>query len=362
MLLVKKGKTPDLNSWHGAAVNHDGFHLYRNCVYNVETTDKQQYHGRLVDMQPDTLYFTNFLNESVADKIDMPFDTVAIHFRQLGKFHMVADRAMGLYTTLSLDNFDFYFWKDTTNCTLPSEWAQIFENDPYYYELVPTLTAQGIDLIYEEAGQTYFFYGTGLVKPDRAKIDLTYDVRNGVWFTPCRVEKINGVAIGINTENIKNDRYNEKDSLVVNGLNLLINPFEIFMLLYPQMYTHLIGPYPDSLEFYTQYLEKDIETHINGVNISLVLTSQEATIKGLNITGAITTVDEIDGVSISGLMNFAYLANGVSLATFYNRATVAKGVQIGLVNKATSLRGVQLGLWNTNGKRSLAFINWQFRD
>ena len=84
-------------------------------------------------------------------------------------------------------------------------------------------------------------------------------------------------------------------------------------------------------------------------------------IKGLNITGLITVIDEIRGVSLSGINNFCYLLKGISIALFRYRDTVANGVQIGLINKATNLHGVQIGLWNSNGRRSLPIINWQFK-
>jgi hypothetical protein len=53
--------------------------------------------------------------------------------------------------------------------------------------------------------------------------------------------------------------------------------------------------------------------------------------------------------------------NGLSIAGIRNRASIARGVQIGLFNKSTELRGFQFGLWNINGRRSLPFINWQFK-
>ena len=85
-------------------------------------------------------------------------------------------------------------------------------------------------------------------------------------------------------------------------------------------------------------------------------------IKGLNLTGLLTVVDEIHGVTISGISNFAYIMKGVSIAGLRNRATYARGIQIGLFNKATEMRGFQFGLWNTNGRRSLPIINWQFKS
>ena len=357
VLLLGKGNGLEIKNDMGS-FNKTGFYLYRNCIYEIETKNGDIYGGRLIDIKPDTLFFTNFFNSNAASKAGMQLDTVGLHYKQLDKLRLIADRSMGLYTKHSFDNFNFIFKKDTVNCSLKSDWIQIFTNDPMPYELVPHLTAQGINLLYEENGRTYYFYGTGMTKPDRSKMDDTYDVKNVFWFTPCKVEKINGIALGLFSENIKNNPYNEKDSLKINGLNLEINPFAIFTI----MNLHFVGPYPDSIEFYNEYLKKDLETTVNGINISLVNTINETELNGVNITGLITLVDEIDGLSLSGLSNFAYKFNGASIAGLYNRATIAKGVQIGLINKSANMRGIQIGLWNINGRRSLPFINWQFKD
>lgn len=357
VLLLGKGNKLEIKQDMGA-FSKTGFYLYRNCVYEIETKNSVSYSGRLIDIKPDTLFFTNLFNVNVAGKAGVGLDTIALHYRQLDKLRLIADRSMGIYNKHSFDNFDFIFKKDTSHCSLSSDWMQIFANDLTYYEVVPHLTAQGINLLFEEGGRTYYFYGAGMIKPDRSKMDDTYDTRNFFWGTPCKVEKINGVAIGVFTENIKNDRYNEKDSLKINGLNLEINPFAVFTLMNP----HFTGPYPDSIEFYNEYLKEDTEITINGVNVSLINTINETKLNGANITGLITLVDEISGFSLSGISSFAYKLNGVSIAGIYNRATIAKGLQIGLINKSASLKGIQVGLWNTNGKRSLPIINWQFKN
>lgn len=356
VLLLKKGNTLEIKPDMGA-VSKTGFYLYRNCVYDVSLKNSQNLHGRLTDIRQDTLFFTNYFNANAASKAGATLDTLAIHYTELAQLSLISDRAMGFYTKVFFDDYDFIFRKDTVHCLLASHWHPIYTNDPAYYEVVPHLTAQGVDLLFEESGRTYYYYGPGMVKPDRSKMDDTYDRKNVFWFTPCRVEEINGIALGLHTKNTKNDAFNERDSLVVRGLALEINPFAIFGLLSPQ----LNGPYPDSMEMYHQTIQKDWRVKINGVNISVINTINEMQIRGLNITGVLTVVDEIHGVSVSGINNFCYVLNGVSIAIIRNRATVARGVQIGLFNKANDLRGVQIGLWNKNGKRSFPLINWQFK-
>jgi hypothetical protein len=268
---------------------------------------------------------------------------------------MIADRSLGIFQKIRLSNFDFIFKEQTDHCMIPSEWGQIYSNDASLYEVVPHLTAQGLGLIYEENGQTYIFQGGGMEKPDRSQMDNTFDVRNVFWFTPCNVEEINGIALGLLPENVKNLHYGERAYLTINGLNLHLNPFAIMSIFNPQFQ----GPFPDSISYYEEHLQKEIETQINGLNVSLVNNVNETKLSGVNIAGAITVNDEIDGVTVSGISNFAYKLKGVSIAPV-NLTTEGRGVQLGLFNKATDFRGIQIGLWNKNAKRSLPFINWQF--
>jgi len=357
VILLKKGNVLENIKPIKGKYNPTGFRLYRNCIYEIDLKDGRKIGGRLVDIKPDTLAFTNYFNQNVANKAQSKLDTFRIHYRQMDRLNLIADRAYGWYEKYSFDNFDFIFKKDTTICKLKSDWYQIFTNDNQKYELVPHMTAQGIKLLFEEDGRTYYFYGGGLTKPDRSKMDSTYNTRNVFWFTPCKVEEINGIALGFHAKNNKNEMFNERDSLIIRGLNLEINPFAIFALLNPQ----LTGPYADSIDFYNEYIKKDWQVKVFGVNLSLMTTINEMEIRGLNLTGLFTVVDEIHGITISGLNNFSYKMNGISIAGIRNRATFAKGIQIGLFNKSNDLRGFQFGLWNINGRRSLPFINWQFK-
>ena len=52
--------------------------------------------------------------------------------------------------------------------------------------------------------------------------------------------------------------------------------------------------------------------------------------------------------------------NGIGIAVIGNFDTEVNGTQIGLFNKANKLKGIQIGLWNTNEKRRLPIINWNF--
>lgn len=357
VLVLKKGHDLKLKD-DMRTISNSGFYLYRNVVYEVEVKSGQLIGGRLVDIKPDTLFFTTFFNATCAKKAGLPFDTIAVHSKNLSNIKLIQDRTMGMYSKFGLKSYDFIFEKDTGTCKLESYFVKIYENDSKLYEVVPHLTGQGMNFLYESYGRTYYYQGRGGYKPDLSEMDTSYDVRDFAWYTPCTVEKINGLAIGLQTENMKNSSFNEIDTLTVNGLSLQLNPFGLFSLMNP----HLDGPYPDSLEFYEKSLKPQIDTKINGANISLTNTINEAHIKGINLTGLITVVDEIEGFTLSGISNFSYKLKGLSIAALYNHSAYARGLQIGLINKSSDLRGIQIGLWNKNGKRSLPFINWQFSE
>ena len=363
VLLLKKGNQLETKE-NMSSLSKTGFYLYKNCIYDITLRNEKGFEekkigGRLINIKPDSLIFTNYFNLNAAFSNNAKLDTFAVHYEELDQLKIISDRSLGLYEKISFDNYDFVFKKDTVNYAFKRDWVKIYTNDVMLYEVVAHMTAQGIGALYEQDGRTYFFEGTGLIKPAPPAKDNTYNVRNIIGFTPSNSEEINGIAFGVWTKNMKNSQLNLRDSLVIRGLNIEINPMSIFMIMMGN--TQTTGRCADDLDYYYKVLKKDWYVKISGVHINPLTTINEITIKGLNITGLITVADEIHGVTISGVNNFAYIMNGLSISGIRNRATLAKGVQIGLFNKATELRGFQFGLWNINGKRSLPFINWQFK-
>lgn len=356
LLLLEKSHTleerPDM-----ATVSSHGFYLYRNCIYDISLTYGTRYNGRLVDIKQDTLLFTNYFNGAVAALHHQTLDTMLIEISRLDKLHLVADRSMGIFRKESFSKYEFIFKKQPVHCSLPSDWVQLYANDTAHYELVPFLTAQGLDLLYEEKGSTYYYQGSGMQKQEEEPTDTAYQVRNFIWYTPNEVEEINGLAIGMMADNMKNEYNGRRDSLQINGVNAELN----FIYVFGIFNGNFSGPYADSLEFYDRSVKGKYEVVVRGLNLSLVGSVMEMKINGVNIAGANTVVDDINGVSVSGLNNFCYALNGLSVAAARNRAQRCKGVQVALYNKATELRGVQIGLWNVNGRRSLPLINWQFK-
>lgn len=174
--------------------------------------------------------------------------------------------------------------------------------------------------------------------------------RNIICFTPSHADQINGISLGI---------WNNMDnySLEINGLNI-----------------EIIGQ-----GWITPFLGlddggwvKNYRQNIKGISFGLTLLSGR--INGISISPTINTTLYSNGLKI-GLFNFDLnKSNGLQIGItnsnnlncglvigIYNKAEKTKGVQIGLINKSENLRGFQLGLWNKNGRRSLPFINWQFK-
>ncbi len=146
------------------------------------------------------------------------------------------------------------------------------------------------------------------------------------------------------------------------------------------------------------------ETYVNGFSASLVM-QYLYRMNGISVVGMTNMVESGNGIFIGGFGNDLYKGNGISLGLGnlghrYNGIQIGMwnsirttghglqlglenlnqqfkgvqtgivnishermyGIQVGLWNDSKDLRGIQLGLWNKNGKRSLPFINWQFKS
>lgn len=178
------------------------------------------------------------------------------------------------------------------------------------------------------------------------------DVRNIIGFSPSKVNKVNGLTIKY--------WYDESYSNNTNGLELDVNPLNVFFPFLAVIFSYEIlnaGPPAADLK----NLNDEIFDKINGVRFG-ASSLEAAKINGLelNLSGSFETI--LNGVSIAPVVNKHYKVNGISLGVLGNADTQVSGIQIGLFNIVNKLRGIQLGLWNVNDKRSLPFINWQFKD
>jgi hypothetical protein len=202
----------------------------------------------------------------------------------------------------------------------------------------------------------FIFCSTTIFAQDIQNKLKSRTTRNFFSFIPDKVDKINGLSMGFWAENLKS----EKDSLKINGINLEINPIILFIYIRGGIYI----PDIDNNSAYNENRKNKYNlTDIDGLNISIPgFSNYNSKINGFTLTPLTICAGEINGVSISGITNCSYNLNGISICGIYNSSNQVKGLQIGLYNKAKKLRGIQIGLWNKNGKRSLPFINWQFRD
>jgi hypothetical protein len=82
-------------------------------------------------------------------------------------------------------------------------------------------------------------------------------------------------------------------------------------------------------------------------------------VNGISISSFMSRGDKINGFTFNLIWGVYADVNGIS-AALVNHSLVTKGIQLGIINKTYNLKGIQLGLWNTNEKRRLPIVNWNF--
>ncbi|HEY9047048.1 MAG TPA: hypothetical protein VIN08_14185 [Ohtaekwangia sp.] len=348
VLLLKKGKELKMRD-EMSNVNDNGFYLYRNCIYDISLPTNKRYNGRLIDIVQDTLIFTTHFNARVANRIGQTFDTIKIHYTSLEKLSLIADRSIGIFTHLSLDRYDFIFRQDTAHCCLPAITAPVYEGDTVKHELVPFLTQQGLNWLYEEDGKTYYYMGIS-PKPVAKKIDSVYR-KQAIALIPLintKLDEINALAIGLDAE-----PSNYKDSLLVKGV--CIETLSLGFV-FPILGSFLTR---DSILFARP--PEPTTVRIKGVNINAFGSVGDTEISGVYLGGVATIVTSLNGFSFSGLHTISHRFKGVCISVLRNQSKKGKGFQLALFNSCKDFRGIQIGLWNKNQARSLPFINWNLR-
>lgn len=199
--------------------------------------------------------------------------------------------------------------------------------------------------------------------------------KNGAWYIPSGVPRINGLAIGLNTE--CSDGHTLKRQ-VINGIDLEL------------VGSRILPPIFMPMELWEVYEDGHIKPYwqVNGLGISTFgMGGLEMGINGINISGLNALTSRTNGLAVAALSSVNQRLNGVSISFFNgaiitrgvqlgvvngsaqmsglqigatNGTTKMRGVQIGLFNNADNLKGLQIGLWNRNGKRSLPLLNFQF--
>ncbi len=332
-----------------------GFYLYENCIYTLVLRNEKQYEARVIAIKKDSILFTTYFNATNAGLYRQPLDTLAISPADIVTIRLIGDRIMALYRNVAMRKYDYEFITDT----MPKRWRidtiALYTNLPDKYELLPFLTDQGLDLLYEDNGKTYYFQGrtpkdTSLRSSAKAKDDdSVFRRKNFAWVLPTRINQINGWAIGLHTGQVY------ERPLTINGLNTNADvlPMFVSMMSLPHIFDKVpLGNLNDSTD-------KDwYITNLHGLSISLGGVGRCRNIKGIAINGGMCNAYRTRGLVVTGGFNTLIDFKGIAISTLRNISVKGRGIQVGLINVCKDLKGIQLGLWNVNGKRKLPLINW----
>ncbi|WP_299255351.1 hypothetical protein [uncultured Aquimarina sp.] len=347
LLLIKKGKSFEQKD-DMVKADPTGFYLYENVLYDLKLKSGERYNGRLVDIKKDTIYVTNTFNEAVAKKHNTGFDTIPVSVNNLDKLFLISDRSLGLYEKINLKKYDFIFEDDLKNRSVEIKNIQVYSNDINLYESGLLLTAQGLDLIYESSGQTYYY--EGLQEKPKPIIKRDTYVSRKIGVVPFNVDEVNGFALSLSTA-----PFNDDETLKVNGFLIEVEPINLFAYTFGFM-NGLLFSSDSSLA----RNKDDMNVFIKGLTISAVGSMSKSRQSGVTLGGVYTGIYTMRGFSLTGVHTMTYDFEGVMISGVRNQSRMGKGVQIGLFNSCKDLRGIQFGLWNKNERRSLPFINWQF--
>lgn len=173
---------------------------------------------------------------------------------------------------------------------------------------------------------------------------------------PSAARNIYGIAIGpVGSEaicNLSHTRYSHGLNLQIPGQGFL----QVFYIHKNEFDELSLTPESDSLAAYDTLPMRAVH---NGLMLSPFGTFTPK-VNGISLSLFMSLGQTVNGVSINALWNLYDKINGLTIGAVNTVGTV-KGVQIGIVNKTANLHGAQFGLWNKNQKRSLPFINWNFK-
>lgn len=350
---------PKNGSW-GAGENDyqpgkKGFYLYENCIYTLLLDKNKQYNARIISIKKDSIVLTTHFNAAVAVKQKERFDTITVSPSAISGIRLIGDRVLGIFHNVALDKYKYEFVSDTLPKRMHIDTIQLFTNLPDKYELVPFLTDQGLNLLYEEDGLTYYFQGrrakdTAQVAERRPKKDdSVFRRKNIAWALPTRANQINGLAVGIHTGQL----YGRK--LTINGLNINADVPAVFVSMMSSVMMLMKIP----LASISDSADTDwYITTINGLSISMGGLMRGRNLNGIMLNGGMCSAMNARGIFVSGGYNIFTDFKGISIAGLRNVAAKGRGLQIGLLNTCKHFKGLQIGLWNVNSKRKMPFINW----
>lgn len=195
------------------------------------------------------------------------------------------------------------------------------------------------------------FSQNNTIQSDRKRTD-----RFAIWLIPSAAENIYGFAIGpVGSEAICNRPYTKFS----HGLNIQIIGMGIFQTFYVNKINFKGREIIDNMDSLIQDATPiNLSVH-NGFLLSLFGTATDK-VNGVSVSSWMSMGKQINGISLNVIWNFYEQLNGLS-AGLLNQEVEMNGLQLGVVNMSKKLRGLQIGIWNKNEKRSLPFLNWNFK-
>ena len=333
----------------------EGFFIYRNCVYDLVLKNKLQLSAKIIDIKNDSVYYTLFTRENKEWHLGDRQDTFHLHPSEIRRIKMIGDRMMGIYSSCYVNRYRYVFEKSLEPKKMNTDFKTIYSADSTHsttYEVVPYLTAQGLDLLYQQCGNTYYYEGK--MQEDCADITPQRFIRKkGVWFSPTNANEVKGVNIGIQRMNARSGPLN------IDGINLNADILSLFLgiMALPQVpFNNSLVNMPDAADTST------IVNKITGLSLSAGGLAGSNETNGVSINGGIFLAVETKGVVLTGSQNIIDDFQGAVFSILRNRSIGGRGVQVGLLNVCKHMRGIQIGLWNVNSKRKLPFINWSFKS
>jgi hypothetical protein len=333
----------------------EGFFIYRNCIYDLVLKNKLQVSAKIIDVKNDSVYYTLYVQENNLEHKRDHQDTFHLHPSQIRRIKMIGDRLMGIYSSCYVNHYKYSFVQSLEPKKMNTGFETVYSADSTNsttYEVVPYLTAQGLDLLYQQCGVTYYYHGN--IQEDCPDIVPEKFIRKkGVWFSPTNANEVRGVNIGIQTMNARGG------PLSIDGLNLNADILSFFLgiMALPQVpFNNSLVNMPDSAD------TSSVASKIKGVSVSVGGLAGGNETNGVSINGGIFMAVESKGVVLTGSQNIIDNFKGAVFSLLRNKSIEGKGLQLGLLNVCKHMKGIQIGLWNVNSKRKLPFINWSFKS
>lgn len=354
LYFIKNGQYP-LTSDKDYKPRKEGFFIYRNCVYDFVLKSKLQLSAKIIEVKNDSVYYTLYMKENEIEHPGDRQDTFHLHPSQIRRIKMIGDRLMGIYSNCYVNHYKYVFEQSLEPKKLNTDFKTIYSADSTKsttYEVVPYLTAQGLDLVYQQCSVTYYYQG----KIQQECPDTTpgkFIRKKGVWFSPTNATEVRGVNIGLQTMNARGGPLN------IDGINLNADILSLFLglMALPQV------PFNNSLVNMPDAADTSAAVNkIRGVSLSVGGLAGGNETNGVSVNGGIFLAVETKGVVLTGSQNIIDDFRGAVCSLLRNRSIGGKGIQVGLLNVCKHMKGIQIGLWNVNSKRKLPFINWSFKS